>query len=1047
MLNLIRLCTYVAFVFFLSVLNVHSQVTPPNANSDADCGADCWDLFNWTPVSDPSGNVIGAEGIASDNGCSTSIDGFLEYEGNDPTPDFSGTAVGTTQPGGTTETWTFTFSQALTNPVINLGALRTSSEVTIKDFNGAIIPGACISSCASALTGPPWTGDTGYSIQLSGTYTGFDVCVTTVSNDFYTISVGTCLANVPPPPCTVCPSGSFEYINLDRTGNLPNPQNPNLPLPVGIVEVDGVCFGQYEFLYGDIANRLDGNGTTFGVWDTDGGTGIIRVDFCRPVNIQQLEIYGLEVESMAEVGTSITGSGASASLSGLTLTFCGGSNRVNDDDITGGDKITTDGPGCRTQANGKYTVAGGNNVTSLYFKYMNPAGGCTGDYAGFRVGLCYDPMGAAVPVCPVEVQRIACVGPLGNFGSARNVLVDGLGRIFNGTTCGANIPAADGSGNVDMGVAVENGIALETFDIGCSDIVEIVSECNFNCSDTPACAATSCPVNQEFRNIVLDRTGTNAAGLPTGTITLNGAKVGTYDFVFSDVDVSLDGNGSTFGFFDNDGGTGIVCLNFCTPINVQEIFIRGLEVMSEVTIGTTLVGTGATATVSGISLTNCFNPSGRMGVGPGANEVITDGPGCSANPNGAYTISPSAVSNLYFKYQNPVGGCRYDYVGFRVGACVATLEEVVPECQYTFYELVECPGDTPRNVLQDAMGRWFNAPNTCPTAEFTMPLQQIDVRCMESITEVDCNPCCKLEVTCPTNLNIGTYDCNNPVPACPTMVAQLEAGPYNMTIGTDPCGTLVITCTDSATPVVCAAANQTITRTIVVIDDLNGNGTLDADEESETCVFSFTFLADLDGPMITCPADVTVECSEPNTPPATGNATATDNCTAVSAVVITWADASTQTASGCGQFEFTITRTWTAEDNCGNTSNCVQTVEVEDTTSPVINCTAFTIQLDGSGNAELWSKTIANWSDNCSDDNEITVVATQLMFSCDDLVDSPDDCATIVPVTVTATDICGNASSCVADVTVVDNIAPTVFCPGDQVLAIGFIETPYILID
>ena len=33
-----------------------------------------------------------------------------------------------------------------------------------------------------------------------------------------------------------------------------------------------------------------------------------------------------------------------------------------------------------------------------------------------------------------------------------------------------------------------------------------------------------------------------------------------------------------------------------------------------------------------------------------------------------------------------------------------------------------------------------------------------------------------------------------------------------------------------------------------------------------------------------------------------------------------------------------ITRTWTATDNCGNASTCIQTITVEDVTAPVITC-------------------------------------------------------------------------------------------------------------
>lgn len=40
--------------------------------------------------------------------------------------------------------------------------------------------------------------------------------------------------------------------------------------------------------------------------------------------------------------------------------------------------------------------------------------------------------------------------------------------------------------------------------------------------------------------------------------------------------------------------------------------------------------------------------------------------------------------------------------------------------------------------------------------------------------------------------------------------------------------------------------------------------------------------------------------------------------------------------AGCGDYD--ITRTWTATDFCGNSSSCVQIIQVRDTTNPVINC-------------------------------------------------------------------------------------------------------------
>ena len=63
-----------------------------------------------------------------------------------------------------------------------------------------------------------------------------------------------------------------------------------------------------------------------------------------------------------------------------------------------------------------------------------------------------------------------------------------------------------------------------------------------------------------------------------------------------------------------------------------------------------------------------------------------------------------------------------------------------------------------------------------------------------------------------------------------------------------------------------------------------------------------------------------------------GYASATDAC---SDVTVTYAD---MTAEGDCDNEYTIERTWTATDDCGNNTSKVQTIEVLDTTPPVITC-------------------------------------------------------------------------------------------------------------
>jgi len=76
------------------------------------------------------------------------------------------------------------------------------------------------------------------------------------------------------------------------------------------------------------------------------------------------------------------------------------------------------------------------------------------------------------------------------------------------------------------------------------------------------------------------------------------------------------------------------------------------------------------------------------------------------------------------------------------------------------------------------------------------------------------------------------------------------------------------------------------------------------------------------------PANITVQC---DAVPAAGTPTATDNCDAV--VAITY-NSQTQTSGSCPN-AYTLTRRWTAADNCGNTVSVSQRITVTDNDKPV----------------------------------------------------------------------------------------------------------------
>ena len=154
---------------------------------------------------------------------------------------------------------------------------------------------------------------------------------------------------------------------------------------------------------------------------------------------------------------------------------------------------------------------------------------------------------------------------------------------------------------------------------------------------------------------------------------------------------------------------------------------------------------------------------------------------------------------------------------------------------------------------------------------------------------------------------------------------------------------------------------------------------------------------DSTAPVITCPADVTIECDASSDPSSTGSATATDNCEG--APTITMSDS---VASGSCPQASVITRTWTATDACGNSSTCVQTITVEDTTPPAISCPADdTVECGESTDPSNTGSATA--TDTCDGAPAVT------------FADASGPIA--ITRTWTATDACGNESTCVQTIT------------------------------
>src|SRR5690606_26336229 len=154
--------------------------------------------------------------------------------------------------------------------------------------------------------------------------------------------------------------------------------------------------------------------------------------------------------------------------------------------------------------------------------------------------------------------------------------------------------------------------------------------------------------------------------------------------------------------------------------------------------------------------------------------------------------------------------------------------------------------------------------------------------------------------------------------------------------------------------------------------------------------------------------------------------TATDSCSGVATVTY---NGEVMTPGSCAG-EYTLTRTWTASDACGNEDVYTQVITVVDTTSPVMDIDAqnMTVECDGAGNTADLTAWLANnggavATDTCGD----------VTWS-NDFTGLSDECGATGSATVvfTATDECGNTSTTTATFTIVDTTAP-VFdsTPGD----------------
>jgi hypothetical protein len=172
-------------------------------------------------------------------------------------------------------------------------------------------------------------------------------------------------------------------------------------------------------------------------------------------------------------------------------------------------------------------------------------------------------------------------------------------------------------------------------------------------------------------------------------------------------------------------------------------------------------------------------------------------------------------------------------------------------------------------------------------------------------------------------------------------------------------------------------------------------------------------------PVITCPANLQVQCLADVPAPAPGAVMAS---TESAGVVVSFVG-DTVTTNGC---DIIVTRSYKATDSCGTETLCAQTITVRDTLAPQLTCPPARVVEVGLD----WHFDWPTASDTCDGTNVlISVFQTVTNRLCGSSYSATR--------TWTATDRCQNSATCSQMVTIVDTQPPVIICSGPKTIEFG----------
>jgi hypothetical protein len=552
--------------------------------------------------------------------------------------------------------------------------------------------------------------------------------------------------------------------------------------------------------------------------------------------------------------------------------------------------------------------------------------------------------------------------------------------------------------------------------------------CSVNYAVTGGTATT---VDNDYQALAAGTASFTAGGAFTQTINIvvNGdLKVElneTVDMTLSNpVNASiLDSSGT--GTIINDDAATITVIN---PVvtegdvntNTSMSFILNMSNPSDASVTLNYASVDGSATIAD---NDYLNVVGSLTFTPGQQSktiTVTANGDCKIEANENFALQLSALANNGRDVSFNGGGATLNGTG------TINNDDALP--------VITCPGNLSQIV----------SPGVC-TANVTLPLPVTSSICGTSTLEfryrtVDIlnNPTGPFTAYAPSNNNTvifngGRYEVEWRVTdgsgssSCSFYLTVVDnqpptiVCPANQFINANAsCSGLVgtwapVSVNDNCTPIV----QIVVTQTPIPSTQLTGHGasvlvTLTARDLSNnlaSCTFTVT-LRDVTPPIANCKtatANLGSNGFVTVLPASVDNASA-DNCTF--SLTLT---PNTFSCSNIGQNTVTLKAT----DAAGNTATCTTKVTVKDNSGPTAKCKNATIFLNSVGQATLTPAQINDGStDNCGIGS---LSISKSTFNCSEISGTN-------LVTLTLADVNGNTSTCLAYVTVKDNLAPTAIC-------------------